>query len=111
MSGRDRTILEKTLKEINCLNTLLKGVKTFEDFDADEKTKRSVVMTLINVGELVKHLSDDFKESHNNIPFHAITALRNVATHGYLTLNFKIIWNTVNKSIPELKTQIADLLK
>ena len=110
MNRRDRTVLEKVLKEIDCLNELIKDTKTFEEFDADEKTKRSCVMTLINIGELVNHLSKEFKESRKDIPFHAITGLRNVAAHGYLTLNFKLIWSTAQNSIPEFKSQIKNLL-
>ena len=106
MNERDLTILKKILKEIDCLNNLTKDTKTFESFNADEKTKRSAVMTLINIGELVNHLSEEFKKAHRNIPFHAITGLRNVAAHGYLSLNFKLIWSTVKESIPEFKDNI-----
>lgn len=39
------------------------------NFLADEKTKRANCMTLINIGELVKNLTDEFKLNFNNIPF------------------------------------------
>jgi len=111
MRERDLAILKKVLKEIDCLNNLTNDTESFASFDADDKTKRASVMTLINIGELVRHLSKEFKGTHRDIPFHAITGLRNVAAHGYLTLSFKLIWSTIKDAVPELKSKIEKLLK
>jgi len=106
MKERDLTVLQKILKEILALEDIVRNIETFEEFESTEIHKRASVMTLLNIGELVHHLSLDFKRTHENIPFHAITGLRNVAAHGYLTLNFKLIWSTICESIPELKENL-----
>ena len=110
MKDRDLAVLKKILKEIECLARHTADCKTYEDFMSDDKTQRASVMTLINIGELTTHLSEEFKKSHTNIPFGAIKGLRNVAAHGYLTLNFKLIWSTIQESIPDLKLKIEKII-
>lgn len=42
------------------------------DFLQDERTARAVCMTLINIGELVKSLTLEFRDAHREIPWRAI---------------------------------------
>ena len=111
MKLSDNTILEKVLQNIKQLEEFVADTTTFEKFSADEKTKHACTMVLINIGELLSHLSDGFKNSHPELPHAKATGLRNVAAHGYHRLKFEFIWETINKSIPELKKQIEKLLK
>jgi uncharacterized protein with HEPN domain len=106
---RDRQVLQKILKEINFIKTAVSGI-SFEDFVNDEKTKRAVAMTLINIGELTRLLSDEFKKSMPDIPFKAIMALRNVAAHGYEELRFDDVWKMVKTNIPELDNKFKKML-
>jgi uncharacterized protein with HEPN domain len=71
-----------------------------------KKTKRAVCMSLINIGELVKLLTDDIKLSHPSVPWRSITGLRDVAAHGYQTLRMDDIWKTAAEDIPALLEQI-----
>ncbi len=59
MRQPDRHVLEKILEEIAFLESLLRGVDE-KTFLADETAKRAAAMASINIGELAKHLSDDF---------------------------------------------------
>jgi uncharacterized protein with HEPN domain len=106
---RDRQALQKILKEIGFIQTAVNDI-SFDDFINDEKTKRAVAMTLINIGELTRLLSDEFKKSMPDIPFKAILALRNVAAHGYEVLRFDYVWEMVKTDIPELDEKIKKML-
>ncbi len=53
MQRKDRVILVKIISEINVAFEML-GDADLEAFLADEKLKRAVGMTVINIGELVK---------------------------------------------------------
>ena len=66
-------------------------------------------MTLINIGELANHLSE-YVAAQSRIPFRQIVGLRNRAAHGYLVLNFQMIWATVQDSIPTLKEEVLRLI-
>ncbi|HBU11641.1 MAG TPA: antitoxin, partial [Clostridiales bacterium] len=63
MENRDRQVIVKILDEIRIITELVDGIE-YDTFAKDERTKRAVCMTLINIGELVKALSDSFKESN-----------------------------------------------
>jgi uncharacterized protein with HEPN domain len=54
-----------------------------EDFLDDGKTKRACCMALVNIGDLVKKLTDKFKESYNNIPWKAIAGMIDITSHKY----------------------------
>lgn len=61
MQHRERIALEKICAEIDLAIKFVENVSS-EEFLADEKTKRSVGMTAINIGELTKHLTMEFRE-------------------------------------------------
>ena len=75
MNIRDRQICDKLLSEIAILKDMLGGVSC-EAFLSDERTSRAVCMTLINIGELVKNLTDELRESHKEIPCGFISVIR-----------------------------------
>lgn len=60
-------------------------------------------MSLINIGELSKALSDEYVEATSTIPWKAIRGLRNIAAHHYEAIRIPNIWLTVKEDIPVLK--------
>ena len=110
MDKRDNILLKKILDEANIITDLTEGYDC-DSFIADEKTKRAVCMTLINIGELVKLLSDKLKRDNTAIPWRAIAGLRNVTAHGYMTLRMEDIWETISEDVVVLKEQIRKLMR
>ncbi len=86
MNNRDYRILIKIVDEINVINTLVHNYD-LERFMDDEKTKRTVAMTLINVRELVKNLTLEIRQTYSNIPWKAISGMKDLVAHKYQTLN------------------------
>ena len=109
MDKRDKTLLLKIFDEANIIADLIEGFDC-ETFLADEKTKRAVSMTLINIGELVKLVSDKLKQDNLSIPWRSIAGLRDVAAHGYMTLRMEDIWETVSVDVPVLRNQIGKMI-
>jgi uncharacterized protein with HEPN domain len=62
------------------------------------------------MGELVKHLTKEFRQQSSDIPFNKIAGLRDITAHGYYSLNFNFIWNTLNEDVPLLKEKIEKIL-
>ena len=67
-------------------------------------------MTLINIGELVKNLTDDFKLNFNNIPWRGIAGMRDITAHKYQTLKMGDVWVTLEKEIPFLKSELIKII-
>jgi len=110
MNDRNFQIIEKIRLEISIIIEITDGI-SFEFFAFDEKTKRAVCMTLINIGELVKNLTDDFRDKNSQVRWRDIAGLRDITAHRYQTLRIEDIWETVKQDIPVLHNQIEDLSK
>ena len=80
-----------------------------EAFLADERTSRAVCMTLINIGELVKNLTDELREEHKEIPWRSIAGLRDVTAHKYQTLRMEDVYSTCVEDIPVFEEQLKAL--
>ena len=62
-------------------------------------------MCIIQIGELVSRLSEEFMEVNNQIPWYAIKAMRNLHAHDYDRVDLSVVWHTLTEEIPELKSQ------
>ncbi len=110
MNNRDRIILNKILSEIHIIEQLVDEI-TQEDFKKCEKTKKAASMTLINIGELVKSLSEELRSKNDNIPWKSIAGMRDIVAHKYQTLKMRDVWNTLKTDIPILKSALLKILK
>lgn len=109
MNTRDSRICEKILFEIAVMNDLMAGVSA-TDFLYDERTARAVCMTLINIGELVKNLTLELKEDHREIPWRAISGMRDMTAHKYQTLRKADVYKTCAEDIPVFEKQLRQMI-
>ena len=109
MQHRDKVILLKIISEIDVALDMIKNI-SFEQFDKNEMLKRAVCMTVINIGELVKSLSEELRLSHTNIPWKSIAGFRDIAAHKYQTLHMQDVYLTVTSDFPQLKSNVNKIL-
>ena len=109
MSRRDKVILQKVISEIN-IGAEMIGDTSFESFVADEKLKRAVCMTVINIGELVKNITDETRVRYSFIPWKAIAGMRDLTAHKYQTLRMEDVYDTVKRDFPVLKIDLEKVL-
>ena len=107
---RDKTVLKKICSEIDVATELL-GNSKLEEFLTDERNKRAVAMTAINIGELVKSLTPELKSANNHVAWKEAAALRNIAAHKYETLKMDQVYDTVKDDFPKLKLQLEKILE
>jgi uncharacterized protein with HEPN domain len=69
--------------------------------------KSAIVTKLLVIGEAANRLSDEYKISHNNVPWKAFVGFRNVLIHEYFGIEWNIVWNTIKKDLPELKINLT----
>jgi uncharacterized protein with HEPN domain len=109
MNKRNRVILQKIIEESTTLAKMLDGVDE-SAFLANEEKMRATCMTLINIGELVKNLTDDFRQNNQLIPWKDIAGLRDVTAHGYFTLRMPDIWIFTTTELPVYAESIRKIL-
>ena len=109
MQHRDYIIFRKILNEIDIAFQLL-GDADISAFLADEKVKRAVCMTVINIGELVKNVSEETRREYSFVPWKAIAGMRDIAAHKYQTLRMEDVYNTVVIELPPLKENLNKII-
>lgn len=109
MQHRDRTIIQKIISEID-IGIDMMGNDEIEKFLADEKLKRAISMTVLNIGELAKSITEETRKESSQIPWKAIAGMRDVAAHKYQTLRMEDVYYTVRKDFPALKEQLRGIL-
>ena len=110
MSRRDPLILlEDIHASLEKVERYTSGLNK-ETFLADDKTLDAVVRNLEIVGEAVRQLPETFKEEHPEVPWWQIAGMRNRIVHDYFGVDEEIIWQVIEKSVPALKQQVAELL-
>lgn len=68
MQHRDKIILQKIISEIN-VGTEMLGNSNLENFLQNEMLKRAIGMTVINIGELIKNVTDELRTGYPDIPW------------------------------------------
>jgi len=84
---------------------------TFEDFVKDKKTVRAVIRSIEIIGEAASKISNELKNTHNEVPWRKIIGMRNRLIHVYFDIDYDVVWQTVHKNIPELIEIMQKLLK
>ncbi len=64
--------------------------------------QESILFNLIQIGENVNRLSDEFIEAHSEIPWRDIVGMRNIITHGYGSVDIDAIAEAIKHDVPEL---------
>ena len=109
---KDKIILSKIVKYCNDINYLLRKFNSdFLAYKEDISFQYSCNMCIIQIGELITRLSDDFKEEHREIPWHEIKAMRNLHTHDYEKVDFDTMWKTLIFDVPDLKNKLQKIIE
>ncbi len=82
----------------------------FDVFRENTHWQDAVVKRLENIGEAVKHLSDETRARHPEIAWKRIAGMRDRLIHDYLEVDYEIVWGVTRNDLPTLKTVIEDIL-
>ncbi len=87
----------------DCLDIkqFIEGVD-YNEFIENKLIKKAVCMSLLNIGELVKTLPNDFCEAHPQLPWKRIAGMRDIVAHKYKQLDMDAVWIVANERIPEI---------
>lgn len=74
----------------------------FERFCTDKLRYFAILKNVEIIGEAAYMISEQYKESHPEIPWNDIIRMRHVLVHGYAVVLPDILWETVQVDIPLL---------
>jgi uncharacterized protein with HEPN domain len=80
-------------------------------FERDELVQVWIVHHLQLIGEAARALSDEFRNSHPQLPWSQIIGMRNVLVHDYFGIDTDIVWAAIERDLPKLRAEIESILR
>ena len=111
VSSRDLNIL-KHIKDycVQIENAVARFGKDRDLFLRDDVYHNAAALCILQIGELVGIMSDEFRASHTEIPWREIKLMRNIVAHHYGSVDHSITWDVIINDIPQLKKFCLDFI-
>src|SRR4051812_23731516 len=78
------------------------GPMLLEEFKSDDKTAFAVFRALEIVGEATKRVPDVVRASYPQVPWRAMSGIRDKLIHDYVTVDHEVVWKTIVDDLPTL---------
>ena len=109
MSHEFLDFVEDILDAMDKAEILVEGM-TYDEFEADFRTNFALVRALEIIGEATKRLPASVREQYPKVPWRGMAGMRDRIIHGYDNVDLQIVWDVVQKDIPEIKPQVQKIL-
>ena len=107
MNVKDKQIIEHMLRHCDeIIGTSIRFDSSRDQFMQDYVFYNACCMSLFQLGELSKRLTDDFREAYPNLPWKEMRTIRNIFAHEYEAANKESLWETIQNDIPALHKQM-----
>jgi uncharacterized protein with HEPN domain len=111
MSKRSPELLvEDILEAVRKIKVFTKGM-SFDKFINDEKTVDAVIRNFEIIGEASNRLPDEYRSKHNDVEWERMIGFRNRIIHDYFGIDHSIVWNIIQKYLPELSKSLGAIQK
>jgi len=100
----DRERLERTLHDLTDFIEMAGEVtsRTRASYDADITLRLAGEAIVTRVGEAVGRLPDSYKVDNPEVPWRSIRGARNLTSHEYHRIDHDVIWQTLDRDLPEI---------
>jgi uncharacterized protein with HEPN domain len=82
-----------------------------ESFLKSSLVQDAVIRKLEIIGEATSSLDNKFRDNYNHIEWKKMAGLRDKLIHDYIGVDLGAIWGLIEKVLPGLQKQIAEILK
>ncbi len=105
VTSKDR--VEHVLNAINLIQTFSAGY-TPQSFEKDIKTNSACLYQFTIIAQASSHIESNILDRHP-YPWYKIRAFRNFILHEYHGITMRVIWDTIQHVIPELKSHFEKI--
>ena len=110
MKKDDSVYLRHISDAIKIIEEYVHGLSN-DQFLSYRMAKDAVVREIEIIGEAANNISDEYQQSHPEVPWGKMIGIRNKIIHEYFSVNFSIVWDTVQDDLPILKESVKKLLQ
>lgn len=111
MTDKDRLVLDKMRKWANKAEVDYQALRS--EFEPSPYSNAAILtaFSLAQIGELSGRVSEELQKQYPDIPWKQIKGMRNLIIHDYTGIDMRIVKDTVEHDIPQLKQQIEEILQ
>ena len=80
-------------------------------FENDELIQNWFVRHLQIIGEAARALPPEMRGREPDVPWSKIVGMRHILVHDYFAVDTQVVWDVIERDLPDLKRKIAALLK
>lgn len=102
--------LEDIVESIIHIEKYIQGA-SLETFKTDDYMQDAVIRRFQIIGEATKHIPEEIRKEHSEIPWKYATGMRDILIHDYDDVNLERLWKTCKEDLPDFKRQIGELLQ
>lgn len=84
--------------------------KSYSDFVDDLMLQDACIKNIEEVGEKASKISLEFRQAHPEIRWKAMIGARHHLVHDYEGVDLNILWEVIDKDLPELAAQLETLI-
>jgi uncharacterized protein with HEPN domain len=99
---------------LNAIDRIRRYTQGMSDsaFLADDLVQDAVIRNLEIVGEAARNIERDhaaFAAAHPAVPWEEMYLMRNRVAHGYFSVDLGIVWQTLQRDLPDLQQLLLGL--
>ena len=99
--------IQKIQKDLEFIVLHMQNVD-IEELKRNEVLMDSMLFRMIQISENAKKLSDGYKAKKSDIPWNALSGLRNRIVHDYGNVDLHVVYETLKNDIPDLLELLAE---
>lgn len=109
MRRRHTLYLEDILESVKNIMSYV-GSLSYDDLMKDRMRVDAVVRNFEIIGEASGKITQEIRDKYSFVEWQKMADFRNVLSHEYFGINYKIMWDVIKNKLPALEKQIKSII-
>jgi uncharacterized protein with HEPN domain len=105
-----RLYIDDILEAVEKIEKYVMGL-TFNQFAQNSMIIDAVIRNFEIIGEATKNIPEEVRKKYPDIPWKEMAGMRDKLAHEYFGVVLEVVWETMKKRLPDLKTLIQKVSK